>query len=798
MKKKIAKAVNNHYIAKCNYIEYYEKYEIDDKTILLEASQGKVFGGNIYYLAKELLSNPAYKEYTVYFAVNKDKMAEAVQFYERKNMDKIVFIEMMSKKYFQVISYAKYLISDTGFYPFFIKKEGQVYLNTWHGTPLKHLGKKINDNFHDIGNVQKNFICSDYLLFPNHYTKEHMVEDYMLNNLSNAQILLEGYPRNTAFFDDDLKKEIIERYNLQEKQIIAYMPTWRETSNAGKSVNKANLSYILGEFENRLNENQLIYVNLHPIDAIDVDFRLYKKVKPFPVEYETYEFLNAADVLVTDYSSVFFDFLNTHKKIILYTYDKEAYLAKRGLYRSLDDFPFPIVEKMDDLISEINKCKEYCDDQLNKEFCTWDSKDSAKKICARVILENKGEIKEETISDNQKENVFIFVGRLESNGITTSLKNLIKTIDLEKRNYYLIFDSRAVKKNKDNLKELNQFVGYLPFKGKMNLTLMQKKSMFLYKYKKITTEKYMAELSNIYQHELKRLFGTARVDTIIHFTGYGDKKINLFSQFRGNKVIYVHANMLEEMTLRNNQRRDVLSYAYKKYDKVAIVSEDIKQPTFEISGRSDNIRICRNIINNQNILTKGAEKLAIEESTIVFPNPHILFERLESNSVKFINVGRFSPEKGQIRLLKSFEKIHRKNPDTMLFIVGGSSYKNYYEEVIECIKELKLEDSVTLVKNMRNPFPLLKRMDALVLSSFAEGFGLVVVEADVLSKPVVSVDILGPKGFIEENGGYLCENSEEGLYKGMEDYLNGKVKCMGVDYDEYNRDALLEFESLFE
>ena len=66
--------------------------------------------------------------------------------------------------------------------------------------------------------------------------------------------------------------------------------------------------------------------------------------------YEYYEILNTADILITDYSSVFYDFANSGRKIILYTYDKEEYFRDRGVYVSLDDFPFPQAENVDGLM----------------------------------------------------------------------------------------------------------------------------------------------------------------------------------------------------------------------------------------------------------------------------------------------------------------------------------------------------------------------------------------------------------------------------------------------------------------
>ena len=795
---KIINKLKNHYIAKCNYIKYVEKLPINDQVILLESQQGKEFGGNVYYIAKELVSREDYKSFTVYLCVNKDRMAEAKRFYRLKGLESLHLVECHTKDYYKLVASAKYLVSDNTFLPFFIKKEGQIYLNTWHGTPLKSLGKRINNDLHNIGNAQKNFVASDYLLYPNEYTKEHMVEDYMLENISSATYFINGYPRNTAFFDDNLKLKIKKKYHLEDKKIIAYMPTWRGTlSNKNNPIFQSNIYYILEEFESNLTDNQILYVNLHPIESASVDFSLFSKVKPFPSEYETYEFLNIADVLISDYSSVFFDFLNTRKKIILYTYDKEDYVSSRGLYRSLESFPFPIVDRMSEVIREINLPKNYSDEELISEFCPYDDQEATHKLCQKVFLNKNVDMIEGTVQDNHKENIFIYAGRLANNGITASLKNLLNNIDKEKRNYYLVFSSKDVKNNLDVVREITKDIQYYSFKEKSNLKISQKFVNLFYKMKLIKTNTYMKMMGNALGFELKRIFADARIDAIIQFSGYSYQRINLFSQFKGNKIIYVHANMLEEINLRNNQRRDVLEYAYSHYDKVAVVTDDIVEPTAQISHRLDNIIVCHNVIDYKKILNNSIQPLTISKQTTVYPSVKSLMNILSSTNKIFINVGRFSPEKGQMRLLDAFSKIHEKHPDTKMIIVGGASYGNYYNKIVDHINDLKLSSDVILVKNLPNPFPLVKQCDYFVLSSFAEGFGLVIAEADVLGLPVISVDIPGPRNFINKYSGTLVPNNVSGLYDGMNKCLQGKISPMNIDYQKYNENAIAEFDKLF-
>ena len=359
---------------------------------------------------------------------------------------------------------------------------------------------------------------------------------------------------------------------------------------------------------NDLSENQVVYVNLHPIEKAKVDFSPYKRVKPFPEKYETYEFLNATDMLITDYSSVFFDYLNTGKKIILYTYDKESYLEDRGIYRNLEEFPFPIVENMDDLIKEINLPKEYDDCKEKSEFCTYDSINASKKICERVILQKKSDVLEVKMPNNGKKNVFIFAGRLANNGITASLKNLIFSIDRTKYNYFLLVDTRGVRNSLDQLRKLSKYVNYYTVKGKMNLTLGQKFLTFLYNKDIIKTEKYLLLLQKAYQYEFKREFGDGRIDTLIHFTGYATEKIKLFSQFKGNSIIYVHSDMRKEAKLKGKQRIDVLKHAYNNYDKVVVVTPDMKRITAEISQNKSNIYICKNIIDYTFVREKSKKR----------------------------------------------------------------------------------------------------------------------------------------------------------------------------------------------
>ena len=294
--RKIIKNINKSYIAKLSYVKDYEELSIENNVIFLEAQNARNIFGNIFYIAQELNNNDEYKSFKIYLSINKKSLNSARKFLENQGLNNIVLIKEKSKEYYKLLATAKYLITDTSFNPCFIKKEGQVIFNTWHGTPLKTLGKKVNNDFHDLGNIQKNFIIADYLLYPNEYMMEHMIEDYMIQNLSNAKIILEGYPRNSVFFDEELKNKIRKEQNIEGKEIFMYMPTWRgSVSKIESKEQEEQLQKYLEEIDKNLKDNQEFFVNLHPFVSNRIKYKKLKNIKKFPKDYETYQFLSIAD-----------------------------------------------------------------------------------------------------------------------------------------------------------------------------------------------------------------------------------------------------------------------------------------------------------------------------------------------------------------------------------------------------------------------------------------------------------------------------------------------------------------------
>ena len=158
-----------------------------------------------------------------------------------------------------------------------------------------------------------------------------------------------------------------------------------------------------------------------------------------------------ANCLITDYSSVFFDYANTKEKIIIFNYDEEEYLKDRELYFPLSELPFPKVQTVEDLIREMNSPKNYDDSEFLEKYCTYDRANSTEYLCKHIFNGEKV-CKEEEIQ-NDKKNILIYGGSMKNNGITSALLNLLRNVDAEKYNFFVSFRpwEEYVKKNHEEI-----------------------------------------------------------------------------------------------------------------------------------------------------------------------------------------------------------------------------------------------------------------------------------------------------------------------------------------------------------
>ena len=539
-----------------SYMEHYYSDPIDEDMILLESQNGKKIDGSIYYLMQELLADERYGHFKLYLSAESEAVREQTISKMGQN-ERVQVLLTESPEYYRVLATAKYLINDATFRNTFIKRDGQKYLSLWHGTPLKNMGRKAESDPDESGNVTKNFICADYLLYPNEYTRRHMVEDYMIENLSGAEILYCGYPRNTAFFNEESSKGIRETEGLTDKKVYVYMPTWRK--NAGDAFQN-----LLTEIDQKLSEQEVIYAKMHPLADSAVNYVTLKHIRRFPDRYETYEFLNAADCLITDYSSVMFDFAVTGRRTVLFTFDEAEYLKERGMYLTLDELPFERADNPDDLLALLRS--EYAEDtldQFREEYCAYDSGDAAKKLLEKFLLDNDRGIREDRLCSNGKKNTFVFAGDVSDPTIEAKVMPYLASMDQAEQNIFLTYKRKDVIRKAGVLHRLPEGISHFGMPGAMNLTQQQRSVKKKYEKGELSFEKYWQVCSKAYADEVKRNHGTAKIDEVIVFDNLDEKMLLEYSLIDCDRRLMLSEDRMQEL---EKCKPDYREYVKSKYE----------------------------------------------------------------------------------------------------------------------------------------------------------------------------------------------------------------------------------------
>ncbi len=434
-------------------IEKYNQYcngDIKENCILYETFHGKSMTDNPYALFESLILDPEYKNYRHIWVIN--TLTSETEKY--KNNENVNFVKVNSDEYLYYLAKAKYLINNTSFPPYFCKRKNQVYLNTWHGTPLKTLGIDMNGPIDQLKNIQRNFLQTDYLLSPNEFTTEKLVYSHNLDGIYTGEILEVGYPRIDLITKTN-SKDILDKLRQYieidtNKKVALYAPTWR--GNVGKEVDiKKEVKDIIVSIKNNLDSNYQLLLKVHPL--------LYKYFKNdkelskifIPDSIDISETLSIVDLLITDYSSVFFDFYVKNKPIILYTYDKAEYLSDRGTYLDFDELNTYVAEnetELKDLIANVDILKG-C---KNESFISLQNGNVSKTVIDIVFKNNKNEKVKKV--DNEKKNVLFYIDNLTDSSFDKKAAYINEYFDRQKYNILILVKSNLTFEEELQIKKL--------------------------------------------------------------------------------------------------------------------------------------------------------------------------------------------------------------------------------------------------------------------------------------------------------------------------------------------------------
>lgn len=609
VKKVLKRKLNRKY--EFQYLKFLKK-PIEKNTILIESTHGRDFSGHVFYMAKQLQEQ--FSEMSIVVGINNDKREELEKLFQKHNLHSLKIVDYLSKEYILALATAEYLVNDTTFWDFFNKRPEQTYINIWHGTPLKCLGKDMAlDGF---GNVQKNFLSADLFVLSNEYTKEKMVKGYNLENISSTKVVVGPSPRNSILFDVKRRQQMRSELNVDDKKVYLYMPTYRDTGTS-TAVIEETLAYI----DEQLTQNECLFVKLHPFDAekLTMDLSEFKHIAEYPDGIETYEFLTAVDTLITDYSSIMYDFSCTDRQIILYTYDKEDYYKSRGLYEDVDEYPFAQVETKEELYQEMLYPKMQDINDLNlfkNRFVASDNVNGTKQLLDYVFKNKVNENIIEYSLRNEKENVVFFAGGLWDNGISRAFFNTLNSIDLSEKNYILYVKDRAVKKeHKYKLQELE--IPYVLSAGIAQYNFIEGIFTYLYLNKewfgRSIGKKWIEKIIfKMYRRDFRRMFNGLEINQFIHYTGFERSLAAMLSALSGSNIktsIFYHTDMFEEYEAKRNISMKTLKRTYELVDQLIIVNKELEARLLENYPNLNNVIVLDNFLGYQEIRELSRESI---------------------------------------------------------------------------------------------------------------------------------------------------------------------------------------------
>lgn len=323
------------------------KLPIQKGVVLFDSFNGKVIGDNPLDIFLELQKvRPDLKFYWTTAAHTKAPVGA-------------IGVHFESRQWLDLLASAEYIVANTSLPWYFRKVAGQTYLQTWHGTPLKRL-------VHDIppGSLTKSYLDTmdreaaawDYLISPSPFCSEVLPRAFRYT----GEVLETGYPRNDRLKTHTAadRQKIRESLGVTDSKtvLILYAPTWRDYKRTATG-NWDLVSYL--EPDIKLPEGFQImfrgHTNTHNVNSEKAAGTALDVTK-YPDVAELYI---AADVLITDYSSVMFDFTVTGKPVIFLAPDLERYESERGFYFDFQGTaPGPIVKTEQAVLEILSKLPE--------------------------------------------------------------------------------------------------------------------------------------------------------------------------------------------------------------------------------------------------------------------------------------------------------------------------------------------------------------------------------------------------------------------------------------------------------
>lgn len=315
----------------------------------------------------------------------------------------ITSVKLGSLKYYYYVMTSKFFITTSGAIAYIPFRKKQIVINTWHGGgAYKKMGLDTTNNFFYRLDCKLTAKKTSYFLSSNKYFSDIVNKSLLIpyNKFLNI-----GLPRNDIFFTDysDIIKKVRNYYKISEnKKIIMYAPTYRPFKGNPFFLKhelgpyEIEVDLILKELEKKFKSEWVFGLRLHPSIAELVPKTLNEKIINMSDYDDIQELMCASDILINDYSSTMWDYIQTKKPCFIFAKDLDEYENSTGLYTKPSSWPFPLARNNEEFIENIRifDYKKYLKDV--EYYFTWMENYETGMACRQLCEKIYSIWKEET------------------------------------------------------------------------------------------------------------------------------------------------------------------------------------------------------------------------------------------------------------------------------------------------------------------------------------------------------------------------------------------------------------------
>jgi CDP-glycerol glycerophosphotransferase len=328
-------------------IHLFNLLPIKNNKIFLFSYYGAQYGDNPKYISEYIKENDHQSTYDIVWAFTD---LESTQ-----HLSDVRKVKVMTLRYFYELCTSKIIITNFRTTDYFIKRKNQYYIQTWHSSlRLKQIEKDAETALpsHYVEMAKRDSEKCDLLLSGCRYSTEIFKRSFWYK----GEIFESGIPRNDVLLrvNEEKVKAIRDKHNLSvHTKVLLYAPTFRKDH----SLDVYDLDYesVLNAAQKKFGGNWVVLVKLHPhLLSKSNQMVQQKNVIDVTGYNDIQELLLIADILVSDYSSLMFDYSLTNRPCFLYIPDVKQYLEKeRNFYFNLEELPFISAVSNSDLVREI-------------------------------------------------------------------------------------------------------------------------------------------------------------------------------------------------------------------------------------------------------------------------------------------------------------------------------------------------------------------------------------------------------------------------------------------------------------